>query len=98
MWNVADAANAKRDAETAANVAAERKGRLLDMQRRREILAGIAENPEAGDTARISAILADAKLNGELVEKAETKDTTPREPLEVVRARIAAAKATHGRS
>lgn len=39
------------------------------------------------------AKMADAKLTGELTEKAEIKDMTPREPLEIVRARVEAARA-----
>jgi hypothetical protein len=38
----------------------------LNMQRRREILAEIAENKLAKDADRINAVLADAKLAGEL--------------------------------
>ncbi len=66
---------------------------VLTLERRRELLAGFANNCDAKMADRIAAVMADAKLAGELTEKAEIKDTTPREPLEVVRARVEAARA-----
>ena len=85
-------------ARVAALQASAAKACVLTLERKRELLAGFANNCDAKMADRIAAVMADAKLAGELTEKAEIKDTTPREPLEVVRARIAAAEATHGRS
>jgi hypothetical protein len=42
-----------------------------------------------------ACILDDARLAGELIDKAEVKDTTPRESIESLRLRVAAAKARH---
>ena len=56
----------------------------LNMRRRREILAEIAGNKSAKDADRINAVLADAKLAGELVEKQEvTHAIDPTTPIEV---------------
>ena len=85
-------------ARVAALQTAAAKACVLTLERKRELLAGFANNCDAKMADRIAAVMADAKLAGELTEKAEIKDTTPREPLEVVQARIAAAQATHGRS
>ena len=85
-------------ARVAALQASAAKACVLTLERKRELLAGFANNCDAKMADRIAAVMADAKLAGELTEKAEIKDTTPREPLEVVRARIAAAKQAFGRS
>ena len=68
----------------------------LTMQERREMLAGLARG-EKGKVAHrdlVAILHLDASLAGELVVKAEQRDTTtPREPLEAVKARFAAAQA-----
>ena len=71
---------------------------VLSMSERREMLAKAARTVEMEPRDLATVLLADAKLAGELIDKVEAKDTTPREPLDAVRARIAAAAATHGRS
>ena len=85
-------------ARVAALQAASATATTLTMQERREMLAAAARRKTVKDGALVAILLADAKLAGELTEKAEIKDTTPREPLEVVRARFEAAKLAHGRS
>lgn len=46
--------------------------KTLDMQERREIVAGIARNPQSRPGDRIAAIVADAKLAGEFTDKVQT--------------------------
>lgn len=70
----------------------------LSMQERREMLADCARHTEMAPRDLATVLRVDAELAGDLIARAEVKDTTPREPLEAVRARIAAALATHGRS
>ena len=55
----------------------------LDMQRRREILAEIANDRKAKAADRIAAVLADAKLAGELVEKSEVTTRVPLTPEQI---------------
>jgi hypothetical protein len=60
----------------------------LGMQRRREILAEIANDRKAKAADRIAAVMADAKLAGELVEKSEVttrEQPTPEEIGEAVK-------------
>jgi|ERR1043166_8883926 hypothetical protein len=47
------------------------KSTLLTMQQRRELLREIADNRAAKNADRIAAILADAKLSGELMDRRE---------------------------
>jgi phage terminase small subunit len=55
----------------------------LDMQRRREIMAEIANDRKARAADRIAAVLADAKLAGELVEKSEVTTRVPLTPEQI---------------
>ena len=66
-----NAAQAQVEAETALEVAEKFKGQLLSMNERRAIAADIARNCEDQST-RLTAIMHDAKLAGELVEKVES--------------------------
>ena len=77
--------------------AAAAKACVLTLERKRDLLAGFANNCDAKMADRIAAVMADAKLAGELTEKAEIKDTTPREPLAVLRARAEEARKRHTR-
>ena len=67
------------------------KACVLTLERKRDLLAGFANNCDAKMADRSAAVMADAKLAGDLTEKAEIKDITSREPLAVLRARIEAA-------
>lgn len=56
----------------------------LNMQQRREILGEIANDAKAKPSDRIAAVMADAKLAGELTEKQEvTQRGDPDQPLMV---------------
>jgi phage terminase small subunit len=64
----------------------------LDMQRRREIMAEIANDRKARAADRIAAVLADAKLAGELDDKAEVtfrEQPTPEQISEAVQRSMA---------
>ena len=65
----------------------------LTMQERREMLARVARESDMTPLHLASVLRIDAELAGELIRREEVTDTTPREPLEVVKARIAASKA-----
>jgi hypothetical protein len=70
----------------------------LTMQERREMLAAAARCKTVKHGDLVAIVLADARLAGELIEKREQKDTTTREPLAELRARVDAARAWHARS
>lgn len=85
-------------ARVAALQAASATALTLTMQERREMLAKVARSTELEPRDLVAIVLADAKLAGELVDKVEAKDTTPREPLDVLRKRVEEAQARAGRS
>ena len=71
---------------------------VLALAKKRALLAGFATARKLDVKDRMRAIELDARLAGEMVEKVEAKDTTPREPLDVLRKRVEEAHARAGRS
>ena len=93
-------ANERIQARVAELGKASESATTLTVRRRREICAAIAEDVTQDGSVRIAATIAEAKHAQEFMEKSETRDTTPKEPLDVLIARFEksnAARAAHGR-
>lgn len=85
-------------ARVATLQAASATATTLTMRERRERLATRARSATVKDGDLVAIVLADAKLAGDLVEKVEQKDTTPRESLAELRKRVEEAHARASRS
>jgi hypothetical protein len=72
----------------------------IDLEKDGDLIQEI-QDTESGRKIKLpgkrECIMADAELAGELIEKHEIKDTTPREPLNVLRERVRKARELHSR-